>query len=51
MPAEARTAQEGASVIDARPNSPILGLPEGHVIGMDNFFGKDRKYTKFVVED
>ena len=29
----------------------MLGLPAGHVIGMDNFFGKDRKYTKFVVEE
>ena len=25
--------------------------PTEYVIGMDNFFGKDRKYTKFVVED
>ena len=25
--------------------------PTEYVIGMDNFFGKDRKYTKFVVEE
>ncbi len=25
--------------------------PTSYVIGMDNFFGKDRKYTKYVVED
>ena len=38
-------------MIASRPSRPILGLPAGHVIGMDNFFGKDRKYIKFVVED